>query len=185
MGTAGRNMALSRKPLGDIFQIGMGKAAESVGCGNEIEDSIRDKAVKIPSWPLYYSLSNSLLLFSSILSSMFILFYQNNNDKIFFFENKFLIFLGNISYSFYLWHLPTIYFYDLYFINNFFRIPILFITNFILSTLTFLYIEQKFRYKKFNININFKKLIFTASFLALLSITINVAVSYPKKFSKG
>jgi len=57
MGTAGSNMALSREPLGEIFRIGMGKASESVGCGNEIEDSIRDKAVKIPSWPLYYSLS--------------------------------------------------------------------------------------------------------------------------------
>ncbi|MEC7712110.1 MAG: hypothetical protein VX415_02930, partial [Thermoproteota archaeon] len=56
MGTAGYNMALSRQPLGEIFRIGMGKASESVGCGNEIEDSIRDKAVKIPSWPLYYSL---------------------------------------------------------------------------------------------------------------------------------
>ena len=123
----------------------------------------------------------SLLVFSSILSSMFVLFYQNNNDKIFFFENKFLIFLGNISYSFYLWHLPTIYFYDLYFINNFFRIPILFITNFILSTLTFLYIEQKFRYKKFNININFKKLIFTASFLALLFITIS-EIAFKKSY---
>ena len=59
MGTAGRNMALSRDPLAEIFYIGMAKAAESVGCGNEIEDSIRDKAVKIPSWPLYYSLSSS------------------------------------------------------------------------------------------------------------------------------
>jgi len=56
MGTAGCNMALSRRPLGEIFRIGMGKASESVGCGNEIEDSIRDKAVKVPSWPLYYSL---------------------------------------------------------------------------------------------------------------------------------
>ncbi|SVA77183.1 uncharacterized protein METZ01_LOCUS130037, partial [marine metagenome] len=56
MGTAGYNMALSRQPLGEIFQKGMGKASESVGCGNEIEDSIRDKAIKIPSWPLYYSL---------------------------------------------------------------------------------------------------------------------------------
>ena len=54
MGTAGSNMALSREPLGEIFRIGMGKASESVGCGNEIEDSIRDRAVKIPSWPLYY-----------------------------------------------------------------------------------------------------------------------------------
>jgi len=59
MGTAGSNMALSRQPLGEIFRIGMGKASESVGCGNEIEDSIRDRAVKIPSWPLYYSLSTN------------------------------------------------------------------------------------------------------------------------------
>ena len=56
--TAGRNMALNRAPLADIFYTGMAKAAESVGCGNEIEDSIRDKAAKIPSWPLFYSLEN-------------------------------------------------------------------------------------------------------------------------------
>ena len=56
MGTAGRNMALNRKPLGEIFHLGMAKASESVGCGNEIEDSIKNKFVKIPSWPLYYSL---------------------------------------------------------------------------------------------------------------------------------
>ncbi len=55
MGTAGRNMALAERPLGDIFYLGMAKTAEGVGCGNEIEDSIRDRAVKIPSWPLYYS----------------------------------------------------------------------------------------------------------------------------------
>ena len=55
MGTAGRNMALAQKPLGDIFYLGLAKTAEGVGCGNEIEDSIRDRAVKVPSWPLYYS----------------------------------------------------------------------------------------------------------------------------------
>ncbi len=61
MGTAGKNMALARDPLGEIFYLGMAKAAESVGCGNEIEDSIRSKIVKIPSWPLYYSvLSNDV-----------------------------------------------------------------------------------------------------------------------------
>jgi hypothetical protein len=55
MGTAGRNMALAKNPLGEIFYLGMARAAESVGCGNEIEDSIKNKFVKIPSWPLYYS----------------------------------------------------------------------------------------------------------------------------------
>ncbi|CUR52601.1 conserved protein of unknown function [Nitrosotalea devaniterrae] len=55
MGTAGKNMTLARFPLGEIFYLGMAKAAESVGCGNEIEDSIKNKFVKVPSWPLYYT----------------------------------------------------------------------------------------------------------------------------------
>ncbi len=56
MGTAGRNMALGKRPLGEIFYLGMARAAEGVGCGNEIEDSIKNGFIKIPSWPLYYSL---------------------------------------------------------------------------------------------------------------------------------
>lgn len=56
MGTAGKNMALAERPLGEIFYLGMAKAAEGVGCGNEIEDSIKNGFIKIPSWPLYYSL---------------------------------------------------------------------------------------------------------------------------------
>jgi hypothetical protein len=57
MGTAGRNMALNRRPLGDVFLLGMAKAGECVGCGNEIEDAIKNGAVKIPSWPLYFALN--------------------------------------------------------------------------------------------------------------------------------
>jgi hypothetical protein len=57
MGTAGRNMALNRRPLSDIFHLGMAKAGECVGCGNEIEDAIKNNAIKIPSWPLYYALN--------------------------------------------------------------------------------------------------------------------------------
>lgn len=59
MGTAGRNMALNRRPLSDIFHLGMAKAGECVGCGNEIEDAIKNDAVKIPSWPLYFILNTS------------------------------------------------------------------------------------------------------------------------------
>ena len=61
MGTAGRNMALDNISLGEIFYLGMARAAECVGCGNEIEDSIKNGYVKIPSWPLYYTrCSNSV-----------------------------------------------------------------------------------------------------------------------------
>jgi hypothetical protein len=56
MGTAARNMALDRKPLGEIYHLGMAKASEGVGCGNEIQDAIKNGSIKIPSWPLYYSI---------------------------------------------------------------------------------------------------------------------------------
>src|SRR5919106_2150457 len=56
MGTAGRNMAFNRPPLSDIFYLGMANAAECVGCGNEIQDALKQRSIKTPSWPLYYSL---------------------------------------------------------------------------------------------------------------------------------
>jgi hypothetical protein len=57
MGSAGRNMALNHRPLADIYHLGMARAGECAGCGNEIEDAIKNGSIKIPSWPLYYSLN--------------------------------------------------------------------------------------------------------------------------------
>ena len=57
MGSAGRNMALNHRPLADVYYLGMARAGECVGCGNEIEDAIKNGSIKIPSWPLYYSLN--------------------------------------------------------------------------------------------------------------------------------
>jgi hypothetical protein len=53
MGTAGRNMALNRRPLGDIFHLGMAKAGECVGCGNEIEDVRRGFELTMAKSELY------------------------------------------------------------------------------------------------------------------------------------
>lgn len=55
LGTAGRNMSLNQRPLSEIYYIGMAKAAECVGCGNEIQDAVVTKGIKSPSWPLFYS----------------------------------------------------------------------------------------------------------------------------------
>ncbi len=55
LGTAGKNMSLNQKPLSEIYYIGMAKAAECVGCGNEIQDAIATEGIKSPSWPLFYS----------------------------------------------------------------------------------------------------------------------------------
>ena len=59
MGTAGKNMALCRQPLAEIFYLGMARAGESVGCGNEIEDSLKNGIIKVPSWPLYYAINTN------------------------------------------------------------------------------------------------------------------------------
>lgn len=56
MGTAGRNMAAGDANLGNAFYTGMAHAAECVGCGNELEDSVSRRALKIPSWSLFDAL---------------------------------------------------------------------------------------------------------------------------------
>ncbi len=87
----------------------------------------------------------------TIFSSMLIFCFD---DK-FLFKKKFLnnsfVILGNISYSFYLWHLPIIYFYDLYYDPSVFRIPLIFLLSILISFLSFKYVENKFRYYKFKI----------------------------------
>ena len=71
--------------------------------------------------------------------------------------------LGNISYSFYLWHLPIIYFYDLYYDGSAFRAPIIFLISIIISNISYRYVENKFRY--FNFKISKKYFIITALIL--------------------
>jgi hypothetical protein len=56
LGTAGKNMCLNQKPLSEIYYIGLAKASECVGCGNEIQDAIITNGIKSPSWPLFYSI---------------------------------------------------------------------------------------------------------------------------------
>jgi hypothetical protein len=57
LGTAGKNMSLNQPPLSEIYYIGMAKAAECVGCGNEIQDAISTNGIKSPSGPLFYSIT--------------------------------------------------------------------------------------------------------------------------------
>lgn len=89
---------------------------------------------------------NLLIIF---FSGTFIIF----NNVQFFRNNKPLIALGNISYSFYLWHLPIIYFFNLYFnlYSDYIKNITIFFITLILSLFTFKYIENFFR------NYNLKK----------------------------
>jgi len=123
----------------------------------------------------------TLILLSSILSSLFILLYKKNKYAEILFENKFLIFIGNMSYSFYLWHLPIIYFYDLYFAENYLRVPLIFLIIITFSYLSFTYVEEKFRNKNFNINFH-KKYVILISSLCLLAILISNYIIFQKSY---
>lgn len=103
-----------------------------------------------------------------ILSTFFFLKYYNNNNILSsIFNNKILVNVGNISYSFYLWHLPIIYFYDLYFENKFGYL-ICFIITIFFSIFTYYFIENKFK--------NFKQINF--KYLNLPFILIFVIITY-------
>ena len=78
----------------------------------------------LPDTYISYILINLLVV---IFSSLFIFFYCGNIFNKIFFENKITMFIGNISYSLYLWHLPVIYFTELYYgnyIKNLISLPI-------------------------------------------------------------
>ena len=107
-----------------------------------------------------YQLNNIIIVFAS---GIFILYYKDE----FIFNNKILLYLGKISYSLYLWHLPIIYFSSVYF-GNIISIIYTIILTPILSIITYKYVEEKFR------KIILKKIIIyqilALSFLIILSL---------------
>ena len=116
---------------------------------------------------IFYLLNNILVIF---FSGLFIIYYKKTNIL----ENKIFVSLGKISYSFYLWHLPIIFFLDIY-INN--KIIIIFLSLFLsllLSTLSYQYIEKPF------INLKKGKSIFIKFFIIFLVSILSLVLI--KKF---
>jgi len=107
-----------------------------------------------------------------LLSGLFIVFFSKSR----LIENSTFVYFGNISYSFYLWHLPILFFFELYILNTFnLHVILSFIATVILSITSYHFIEQKFRY------LEFKKcgkiLYLPISFILLVSISL-VCVKY-------
>ena len=92
-----------------------------------------------------YIINNILVV---IFSGIFI----TTSKYDFFLNNNFTLKLGKISYSFYLWHLPIIFFVNIYFNNIILQLLLSFTLSFLLSYLTYSFIEKPFvlLYKNFN-----------------------------------
>ena len=122
-----------------------------------------------------------------LLASYCLKFYSKDVYISSIFENKYLIFLGNISFSIYLWHLPIIYFLNLYFGHHNIILPALLIT-FILSIITYTNIEEKFRHSRFSLSSFFKLItiifIILGSILILNSHDLHVKEKLKKKIYK-
>ena len=119
--------------------------------------------------------------FKNILVVFFSGLLISSYKKNVFFENKFIIYFGNISYSFYLWHLPVLFFSDLY-LNNFFQVNVLFsfTLTLLLSSLSFVYIEKKFIYSDWK----FLKSKFFL-FVTILFFIFIIILLYSKYFNEG
>ena len=119
-----------------------------------------------------FSLYPSILtLFPTVGTALIILFCDENTFIKKILSTKFLVYIGLISYSLYLWHQPLLAFGNIYFINftDLHRFSIL-ILSCILSVLSYKYIEKNFRNKKIiKSNLFFKATIFSFVTLLLLS----------------
>lgn len=128
-----------------------------------------NKKIFFPFYNLIYILILLLIFFSNsswliyeiktliIIISTFLFLIQNiNNSEPFlkiFFKNKFLIYIGKISYSLYLWHLPLIYLCSIYFSGLEFIILSIVLT-FAFASFSYEYVETPFRnIKRYNVHL--------------------------------
>ena len=90
----------------------------------------------------------SFLTLIPVIGTMFIIKFSNNNITYKLLSKKYLVYIGLISYSLYLWHYPLFSFADLLgFKNSNLSKLVIILFSFILSFLSYHFIEKKFRNK--------------------------------------
>ena len=116
-----------------------------------------------------------------ILGTCLIIFFTNQNNILSnFLSLKFLVFIGLISYSLYLWHYPIFSFYNYIFFSaesTFYKILIIFL-SIILSILSFNFIEKPFRNQKIISN---KKLFLNLISMLFIIIFFSLSIFYKGK----
>ena len=106
-------------------------------------------------------------LFVVVSSAIIIAFYQRKNTLESLLNNKFLNYIGLISFSLYLWHYFLFKLFDYYNYNV--SIFFIFIVSIFLSVFTYHFIEVPFRKKEFYLNLNLK--LFSIIFALIIFFT--------------
>lgn len=129
----------------------------------------------------------SLITLVPVLGSCFIIYNFDGKTNFLrrFLCNKFMLFIGLISYSLYLWHFPLFSFLKHLGLYDFliFKILILILILF-LSILTYKYIEQLFRNKKFLFNKVLIFLFFSLFLLMIFSLKVLENDGYKHRLNK-
>lgn len=92
---------------------------------------------------IFTNLSENIIiknLLSVFAAGVFIISYRKN----IYIENSIFQYFGKISYSFYLWHLPIIFFTNIYISNEIYLIFLSFVLTLIFSSITYYFVESFF-----------------------------------------
>ena len=106
-----------------------------------------------------------------------IIFINQKSFFNYFLSNTYLVYIGLISYSLYVWHIPILVFNE-YLLENTYQILNLFIFILLISVISFHYYEKPLRNKKKIDNEIFIK-IFSSLFIILI-VTLIIITQYPK-----
>jgi len=129
--------------------------------------------INIPAY-----INNILVAF---LSCLVILFFNGQIFLRYIINNVILNYIGLISYSLYLWHLPVIYFSTLYF-GNIKSVLISIFLSLLLSIFSYHYIENKFRYFTMKIS---SKLFLVYGFVIAIILVIFSQIIYSPSYESS
>tara|TARA_B100001057_G_scaffold237100_1_gene237444 strand:- start:4192 stop:6219 length:2028 start_codon:yes stop_codon:yes gene_type:complete len=106
-----------------------------------------------------------------LLGGIIIIIDENKNTFTHVLQNKYIVFIGIISYSLYLWHYPIITFLDYYYIkkNLFYYFYFIFLLV-IFSIFSFYFVEQPFRNK---LKFSNKKMVMTLSLFFIFIFSLS------------
>ena len=123
--------------------------------------------------PSFYTLS-------PIIGVCLVVWFSGKNELITkILSSKLFVGTGLISYSLYLWHYPIFAFYRIknFTPSEFDKVELIFLT-FVLSIISYFFVERPFRNKKFN----FKKIIYILGFSFFIILSMNLIVIFNKGY---